>query len=100
MRRMGEKTISTEIVEHVAWLARIKLSDKEKRKFSSQLSKILEYFSRIDEVDTSNVEPMFHVLDISNVFREDEVAPSMPLNEVLRNVPESEKGFIKAPRII
>lgn len=92
--------ITKEVVEHVAWLARVRLSDEEKEKFARQLSRIIDYFNMISRVDTSNVEPTFHVLELCNVFREDEEAESLPQDVVVRSAHESEDGFIKAPKIL
>ncbi len=91
--------ISKEEVEHVAELCRIKLSDEEKELFTRQFNDILNFFKQLDEVDTENVPPTFHVLDISNVFRDDVVVPSLPREKIFKNVPKKEKDFIKAPRM-
>jgi len=87
-------------IEHLAWLARIELTEEEKELFAKQLNQILEYFRKIDEVDTEGVPPTHHVLDLVNVFREDEVTPSLPVEEALKNAPKKEKLFIKAPKIL
>ncbi|MEM1657441.1 MAG: Asp-tRNA(Asn)/Glu-tRNA(Gln) amidotransferase subunit GatC [Candidatus Jordarchaeales archaeon] len=92
--------ITEEVIRHVAWLARIKLTKDEEEKFAQQLRKIVEYFDIISRVDTSNVEPTFHVLDLYNVFREDEEGESLPQEVVLKSAHESENGFVKAPRIL
>ncbi|MBS7247573.1 MAG: Asp-tRNA(Asn)/Glu-tRNA(Gln) amidotransferase subunit GatC [Candidatus Jordarchaeales archaeon] len=92
--------ITKEVVEHVAWLARIKLSEEEKEKFARQLSEILEYFNVISKVDTSSVEPTFHVLELHNVFRDDEERESLPQEVALKSARESEDGFVKAPKIL
>ncbi len=92
--------ITKEIVDHIAWLARIKLSEEEKEKFARQLSKILEYFDMINKVDTSGVEPTFHVLELRNVFRDDNVEKSLPQKVVLESAGESKDGFVKAPKIL
>jgi len=97
---MKRQHLSKEEVEHVAWLARIELSEEEKALFTEQFNEILEYFRKIDEVDTEDVEPTFHVLDLQNVSRKDEPQPSLPPEEALRNAPKKEKNFIKAPRIV
>jgi aspartyl-tRNA(Asn)/glutamyl-tRNA(Gln) amidotransferase subunit C len=60
----------------------------------------LEYFKKIDEVDTEDVEPTYHVLDIINVFRKDKAEPSLPTEKVLKNAPKKEKKFFKASRIV
>jgi len=97
---MKRQHLSKKEVEHVAWLAHIELSDKEKALFTEQFNEILDYFKKIDEVDTEGVEPTYHVLDLKNVSRTDETTPSLPIEEALRNAPKKEKKFIKAPRIV
>ena len=97
---MKRQHLSKKEVEHIAWLAHIELSDKEKSLFTEQFNEILDYFKKIDEVDTEGVEPTYHVLDLKNVSRTDETTPSLPMEEALRNAPKKEKKFIKAPRII
>ena len=91
--------ISKKEVEHIADLCRIKLSEEEKELFTKQFNDILNFFKQLDEIDTPNVSPTFHVLDISNVFREDEIKPSLPKERIFKNVPKKEKDFIKAPRM-
>ena len=92
--------LSKKEVEHVAWLAHIELSEQEKTLFTEQFNGILEYFKKIDEVNTEDVEPTCHVLDIDNVFRKDKTEPSLPAEKVLENAPRKEKKFFKAPRIV
>lgn len=89
-----------EDVEHIAWLAHIELTEEEKEDFMEQFNKILEFFRKIDEVNTEGVPPTYHVLDLTNVFREDEVRESLPKEEALRNAPKRENGFFKSPRIV
>ncbi|MEM2925478.1 MAG: Asp-tRNA(Asn)/Glu-tRNA(Gln) amidotransferase subunit GatC [Methanocellales archaeon] len=91
--------ITEKDIEHVAWLARIKLSEEEKREYAKQLSSILEYFKIIDQVE-ANVEPTFHVLGLFNVFRDDIPKESLDQNEVLAMAPKKEDGYIKGPRIV
>ncbi len=98
---MTEKSsISMKEVEHIAWLARIELSEEEKKLFTEQINTILEYFRIIDEVKTENTAPTFNVQNLMNVFREDAVEPSLSTDEALKNAPKTEKGFVKAPRIV
>jgi aspartyl-tRNA(Asn)/glutamyl-tRNA(Gln) amidotransferase subunit C len=97
---MKKQHLSKKDVEHIAWLAHIELSDKEKTLFTDQFNEILEYFKKIDDVDTEGVEPTYHVLDLENVSRTDKTKPSLPIEEALRNAPKKDKKFIKAPRII
>jgi aspartyl-tRNA(Asn)/glutamyl-tRNA(Gln) amidotransferase subunit C len=95
-----DSTISREQVEHVAWLAKIELTEDEKMAFTKQLNEILNYFKKIDEVDTSNIAPTFHVLDLVNVLREDKVESSLSTEDALKNAPQKEDSFIKAPKIL
>ncbi len=92
--------INREEVEHVAWLARLELSEEEREKFSKQLGQVLEHASKIKEVDTSNVPPTSHSLPLKNVFREDEVRESISQEEALFNAPQKEKGAFLVPKII
>jgi aspartyl-tRNA(Asn)/glutamyl-tRNA(Gln) amidotransferase subunit C len=87
-------------VEHIAWLARIKLTEDEKEKFTSLFNDILEYFRKIDEVDTTGVETTFRGVQLKNVLREDIVRPSLPPEDILKNAPKTEKRYVKAPRMV
>ena len=97
---MERQQLTKKDVEHIAWLAHIELSEEEKALFTEQFNDILDYFKKIDEVDTEGVEPTYHVLDLENVSRRDKTEPSLPVEEALRNAPKKEKKFIKAPRIV
>lgn len=97
---MKKQFISKEQVEHIAWLARVELSKEEKKLFTKQLNEILEYFRKIDELDTGKVPPTYHVLDLVNVFRGDEVKPSLSKEDSTRNAPKKEGMYLKAPKII
>ena len=87
-------------VEHVALLSRLELSETELDKFTGQLDAILEYIDVLNQVDTSAVEPMAHVLEIRNVMRADEVQLSLPREAALQNAPDAEDGFFKVPKIV
>ncbi len=92
--------ISKQEVEHVAKLARLELSEQEKEKLTDQLSNILTYVEKLNELDTKGVEPTSHVLDIKNVMREDIGAPSLPQERALANAPDKAAGHYKVPKII
>ena len=87
-------------VEHVALLSRLELSEKDLDKYTEQLDAILEHIDVLNQVDTSGVEPMAHVLDICNVMRPDVVQPSLTREAALQNAPETENGFFKVPKIV
>ena len=96
----ASKKISEKDVEHIANLARIELTEEEKRCFTEQFNTILEYFEIINDLDTEEVPPTSHVIDVTNAFREDQVSPSLNLEDVLKNASKKERGFFKAPKII
>jgi len=89
-----------EEVLHVAKLARLSLNPEEVDLFTRQLNNILAYVEKLQEVDTDGVPPMAHAVPIFNVFREDEVAPSLSRDEGLANAPAQEEGTFVVPRVI
>ncbi|MDD5448245.1 MAG: Asp-tRNA(Asn)/Glu-tRNA(Gln) amidotransferase subunit GatC [Actinomycetota bacterium] len=92
--------ISEEEVEHIAKLSAFFLSDEEKKVFAKQLSEVLDCADVISEVDTSNVKPTSYITNLVNVLREDEVKPSLSIEEVMKNAPHVYEGVFKVPRII
>lgn len=87
-------------VEHVAKLARLEFSQEEIEKFTRQFNEILKHMEKLNELDTSNVEPLSHVIELNNVFREDKVQPSYPQEEMLKNAPSRTEKFFKVPKVI
>ncbi|MDO4540973.1 MAG: Asp-tRNA(Asn)/Glu-tRNA(Gln) amidotransferase subunit GatC [Syntrophomonadaceae bacterium] len=87
-------------VEHVAELARLTLSEREKGAFAEQLSGILTYVEQLNELSTEGVEPLSHILPVYNVFREDTIKPSPPREDMLANAPLPEAGQYKVPKIV
>ena len=87
-------------VEHVASLAKLSFDEDEKQKLASQLNEILEYMEQLNQLDTSNVEPLSHVIELSNVFREDELKPTLTQGEALRNAPAKTEKFFRVPKVI
>jgi len=92
--------ISKDQVEGVAKLARLSMTPAELQQCSEQLSGILTYVEKLNELDTKNTEPTSHVLPLSNVFREDHLAPSLSADAVLGNAPEKDGRFFRVPKII
>lgn len=92
--------LSEKDVEYVAKLARLELTEEEKEKYTIQLAKILEYVSKLNQLDTENIEPTSHVLPLQNVFREDEIKPSLSQEEILTNAPEKEDGYFKVKKVL
>jgi aspartyl-tRNA(Asn)/glutamyl-tRNA(Gln) amidotransferase subunit C len=91
--------ISDEQVRHVARLSRLALTEDEVERFRLQLSAILDAVGKVSELDLEGVEPTSHPLDIVNVLAEDEVAPSLTLEEALENAPDAEDGFFGVPAV-
>jgi aspartyl-tRNA(Asn)/glutamyl-tRNA(Gln) amidotransferase subunit C len=92
--------ISKEQVEHVARLARLEVSEDEKAMFARQLSGILTYMDQLKELETKGVEPTATVLPTDNVFRDDDVRPSLPQEKALANAPDQADGFFRVPKIL
>lgn len=92
--------LTHETVAKVAALARLKLSATEVETLTSQLGKILEYVDILSEVDTSNVEPLVHAIELSNVLRDDEPCPSLPREQTLANAPKTDGRFFLVPQIL
>ena len=92
-------SISTDDVKHIAELARIELKDNELEKFRTDLNKVLGYIEVLKTVDTDGVEPLAQVTGLENAFREDEVEDSRLQKDIIKNAPESERGFIKVKKV-
>lgn len=84
----------------VALLARLKLSDEELAVYTSQLGTILEYVEMLDEVDTADVEPMVHAVELANVFREDVSRDSLPREAALANAPRTDGRYFLVPDVL
>ncbi|MCM3570182.1 Asp-tRNA(Asn)/Glu-tRNA(Gln) amidotransferase subunit GatC [Neobacillus mesonae] len=92
--------ISIEQVKHVANLARLAITEEEAETFTKQLDKIITFAEQLNELDTENVKPTYHVLDMKNVLREDIPKPGLPQEVVLKNAPEHKNGQFKVPSIL
>jgi aspartyl-tRNA(Asn)/glutamyl-tRNA(Gln) amidotransferase subunit C len=91
-----------ELVEHMASLARLALTDEERATLASELGSILEHAGKIAELDLADVEPTYHVIPLVNVFREDEVADPpgcLDREVVLSAAPEARDGYFVVPPI-
>jgi aspartyl-tRNA(Asn)/glutamyl-tRNA(Gln) amidotransferase subunit C len=94
------KKIDQEQVRKVAKLSRLELTETEIEEFTSQLSAILDYVEKMNELDTTGVEPLAHCLPISNVFRQDRVKESLGTEKTLANAPQRDGEFFKVPKIL
>ncbi|AYV92526.1 Asp-tRNA(Asn)/Glu-tRNA(Gln) amidotransferase subunit GatC [Fusobacterium necrophorum] len=93
-------SLSREEVLKVAKLAKLKFSEEKIEKFQEELNDILGYVDMLNEVDTTEVEPLIYVHEAQNHFREDEARASLKVEEVLRNAPNAEDGAIIVPRVV
>ncbi|WP_186578441.1 Asp-tRNA(Asn)/Glu-tRNA(Gln) amidotransferase subunit GatC [Aquibacillus kalidii] len=92
--------ISKEQVKHVAHLARLALTDEEVEKMTQQLGDIINYAELLNELDTDNVEPTTHVLDLKNVMRKDEPKKWIEKEDALKNAPDQKNGHFRVPSIL
>ena len=88
--------LTKEEIRHIARLAQLELSPKELEKLRKQLVEILDYAKKLNELNTSKIEPTSQVTGLENVFREDKPAPSLSQKEVLSNAPERRHDYFKA----
>jgi aspartyl-tRNA(Asn)/glutamyl-tRNA(Gln) amidotransferase subunit C len=89
--------IDRDQVLHVAKLARLKVSDDEVDRIAEELSKILEHVETMNELDLEGVEPTSHVVDLTNVLREDVPRPGLPREKALEQAPDAADGGFRAP---
>ena len=87
-------------VKYVAHLARLHLTPDEEKKLGAQLGDILGYIEKLKKLDVTNVEPTAHPVPLVNVTRPDEVRPSLPQEEALRNAPKQDRGLFIVPKIV
>ncbi|HET7628209.1 MAG TPA: Asp-tRNA(Asn)/Glu-tRNA(Gln) amidotransferase subunit GatC [Bacillales bacterium] len=87
-------------VEHVAHLARLSFGEEELERFTKQLDDIIEFAEQLNELDTENVEPTTHVLELSNILREDESRVWLTREEALKNAPDQQDGQVKVPSVL
>ncbi len=92
---------STDIdVKYVAHLARLALTPEEEKKLGAQLGNILGYIEKLRELDVSNVEPTAHAVPMVNITRADEIQPSLPHEDALRNAPRQAGGLFIVPKVV
>ncbi|MBY9077084.1 Asp-tRNA(Asn)/Glu-tRNA(Gln) amidotransferase subunit GatC [Paenibacillus sp. HN-1] len=93
-------SITVKDVQHVAKLARLHLSPEEEAMLTEQMNAILQYAEKLESLNTDNVQPTTHVLQVSNVMREDVVKESITMEEALLNAPDEEDGQFKVPAVL
>lgn len=92
--------ITTELIDHISQLSRLRLPEEEKTKMAGDLEGILAYMDTLNALDTSGVEPLSHVFPVKNVLREDEVQPSMDRGELLKNAPAADDEAFLVPKTV
>ncbi|MFX0080889.1 MAG: Asp-tRNA(Asn)/Glu-tRNA(Gln) amidotransferase subunit GatC [Candidatus Hodarchaeota archaeon] len=96
-----KEELSKQTIEHLSKLALLDISEEEKEQLSKQLGDILDYFKKLNDIDTDNVKPTTHPIEgLSNVFREDEPWESLSNEEATKNTKYKQDGYFKAPRIL
>lgn len=93
-------SVSLEEVRYIAQLARLRFTDEEEQEMARQMSRILDYMDQLSELDTTDVPPMSHVLELTNVFRTDEVQQRITRDDALRNAPEADDTYFRVPKVI
>ena len=92
--------ITPDLIKYLEKLARITLNEDEEKKVGNEFQDILTYIDMLNELDTDGVEAMSHCFPVTNVMREDEVAPSMSPDEIVANAPESQDGYFVVPKTV
>ena len=93
-------SLSREDVEKVSLLARLRFSDDELDQMTTQLGQIVGYVEQLAELDTDNVEPMAHAVELSNVFAEDVARPSLGRDQILANAPKRDDECYRVPAVL
>jgi aspartyl-tRNA(Asn)/glutamyl-tRNA(Gln) amidotransferase subunit C len=94
------KSITPDLVRQVAKLSRLAPDEASLPKLAAQLESILGYVAKVGQANVNGVEPMAHAVPLHNVFRADEPGPTLPVEQVLRNAPETDGPFFKVPKVI
>jgi aspartyl-tRNA(Asn)/glutamyl-tRNA(Gln) amidotransferase subunit C len=87
-------------VQYIAHLARLHLTPEEEAKIGAQLTHVLDYIEKLKQLDVNNIEPTSHAVPLVNVTRPDEVRPSLPHEEAMRNAPSQANGLFMVPKIV
>jgi len=92
--------IDKQLISHVAKVGRLELTDKEIKEFLPQLKEILNAFSEIQKIDTKNIEPSYHAVELKNKVREDKPGKCLDNKTALKNSPNTKDGYFKGPRVV
>lgn len=92
--------VTKEEVKRIAELARLTIEESEVSDFVTEMNRLLDYMDKLNELDTTDIEPLSHPLEGTNFFREDKVIPSLPISETMKNAPSSDGEFFLVPKVI
>jgi aspartyl-tRNA(Asn)/glutamyl-tRNA(Gln) amidotransferase subunit C len=92
--------VTREEVKKIAMLARLEFTPAEEERLTGQLNEILMYMDQLNELDTSSVEPLYHVIEMGNVLREDVVKPSLSPEDALKNAPNRFNNYFTVPKVL
>ncbi|HAH49896.1 MAG TPA: Asp-tRNA(Asn)/Glu-tRNA(Gln) amidotransferase GatCAB subunit C [Balneola sp.] len=93
-------SVSEKDVQYIANLARLQVTNEEARSYAKDMSSILEYMDLLNEVDTSNIEPLEHVIDLESRFRKDEAKEPLSHEDALKNAPDADSDYFRVPKVI
>lgn len=93
-------SVCIEEVRYIAMLARLRFSEEDEERLAKQLNAVLDYMEKLNELDTSAVPPMSHVLDLHNVARSDQVGLRISRDEALKNAPDAGDAYFRVPKVI
>jgi len=93
-------SVTLKDVDHIAQLARLEFTEAEKATFTHQLNSILAYVEQLNKLDTTQVEPLAHVIELDEALRDDVAKPGVSQEEALRNAPVRDEKFFKVPKVI
>lgn len=93
-------SVTEKDVQYIANLARLQLNDEEVKSFAGDMNKILGYMDQLNEVDTENVEPLEHVIDLESRLRKDEGKKPLSHEDALKNAPDADSDYFRVPKVI
>lgn len=93
-------SVTEKDVRYMADLARLQLSEEEVKSFAQDMNQILGYMERLDELDTSDVEPLEHVIDLDSRLRPDEAKDPISHDDALKNAPDADSDYFRVPKVI
>jgi len=93
-------SVTIDEVRYIAGLARLRFSEEEEKTMAEQMNQILDYMEQLNELDTTDVPPMSHVLDLTNVSRDDRVEQRITREEGLSNAPDVDSAYFRVPKVI